>query len=327
MIRQVRADAPDTCRWSADMFRYAQVDQIRADSPNTRRYVRYVQICTDMLRYAEARPRTTWKMRLLLAAPGCSWLLLAAQAASGCSWLLLAAPGCSWLLPPGVQIKPREYANQALEVQIKPQGSKSSPGGPNQAPGGPNQALGHKTGLQGCRPIKNTILDGSLEQDPNQAPGVQIKPRESKSSPGGPNRAPGVQIKPWRSKSSPWRSKSSPGSQNGSSRLQADKKHHSGRVPGAGEILGNLGRYARYVQMCTDMLLKYVQVRTDTPDTYSYAQKRADTPDTCRHALICSDTQRYARCAQIRQIRTDMLDTCRYVMIRQVRADAPDTCR
>ena len=159
------------------------------------------------------------------------------------------------------------------------------------------------------------------------AAGCSWLPRESKSSPGGPNRAPGVQIKPWRSKSSPWRSKSSPGSQNGSSRLQADKKHHSGRVPGAGEILGNLGRYARYVQMCTDMLLKYVQVRTDTPDTYSYAQKRADTPDTCRHALNCSDTQRYARCAQIRQIRTDMLDTCRYVMIRQVRADAPDTCR
>ena len=105
-----------------------------------------------MLRYAEARPRTTWKMRLLLAAPGCSWLLLAAQAASGCSWLLLAAPCC-----PG-------NPNQALEVQIEPQGSKSSPGGPNQAPGGPNQALGHKTGLQGCRPIKNTILDGSLEQ-------------------------------------------------------------------------------------------------------------------------------------------------------------------
>ena len=41
---------------SADMFRYAQVDQIRADSPNTRRYVRYVQICTDMLaRYVQIR--------------------------------------------------------------------------------------------------------------------------------------------------------------------------------------------------------------------------------------------------------------------------------
>jgi len=66
------------------------------------------------------------------------------------------------------------------------------------------------------------------------AAGCSLLPRESKSSPGGPNRAPGVQIKPWRSKSSPWRSKSSPGSQNGSSRLQADKKHHSGRVPGAG---------------------------------------------------------------------------------------------
>jgi len=229
-----------------------------------------------MHRYAQIRGGTPAHNMENEAAPGCSRLLLAAPGCPGCFWLLLAAAGCSWR--PG-------NPNQALEVQIEPQGSKSSPGGPNQAPGGPNQALGHKTGLQGCRPIKNTILDGSLEQDPNQAPGVQIKPRESKSSPGGPNRAPGVQIKPWRSKSSPWRSKSSPGSQNGSSRLQADKKHHSGRVPGAGEILGNLGRYARYVQMCTDMLLKYVQVRTDTPDTYSYAQKRADTPDTCRHAL------------------------------------------
>ena len=63
----------------------------------------------------------------------------------------------------GSKSSPRN-PNQALEVQIESQGSKSSPGGPNQAPGGPNQALGHKTGLQGCRPIKNTILDGSLEQ-------------------------------------------------------------------------------------------------------------------------------------------------------------------
>jgi hypothetical protein len=91
--------------------------------------------------------------------------------------------------------------NQPLGIQIKPRGSKSSPRNPKSTPG-----------------------------DPNRAPGVQIKPPESKSSPGGPNRAPGFQIKPLRSKSSPWRSKSSPGSQNGSSRLQADKKHHSGRV-------------------------------------------------------------------------------------------------
>ena len=175
--------------------------------------------------------------------------------------------------PLGIQIKPQGSKsspgnpNQALEVQIEPQGSKASPGGPNQAPGGPNQALGHKTGLQGCRPIKNTILDGSLDQ-----------------------------VRFW-------------------------------------GIWGELCRvpvWVTGVELCRVpvwVLLKYVQVRTDTPDTYSYCQKRADTPDTCRHALICSGTQRYARCVQIRQIQTDMLDTCRYVMIRQIRADAPDTCR
>ena len=63
---------------------------------------------------------------------------------------------------------PREFKSspggphRAPDIEL--QGSKSSPGGPNQVPGGPNQALGHKTGFQGCRSIKNTILDGSLEQ-------------------------------------------------------------------------------------------------------------------------------------------------------------------
>jgi len=90
-----------------------------------------------------------------------------------------------------------------VRVQINPWGSESSPGGSN------------------------------------QAPGIQIKPWRSTSS--SRHRAPGVQIKPWRSKSSPWRSKSSPGSQNGFSRLQVDKKHHFGRFPGAGEILGISG--------------------------------------------------------------------------------------
>ena len=108
-----------------------------------------------MHRYAQIRGGTPAHNMENEAAPGCSRLLLAAPGCPGCFWLLLAAAGCSWR--PG-------NPNQALEVQIEPQGSKSSPGGPNQAPGGPNQALGHKTGLQGCRPIKNTILDGSLEQ-------------------------------------------------------------------------------------------------------------------------------------------------------------------
>ena len=44
---------------------------------------------------------------------------------------------------------------------------------------------------------------------------------------------------------SPWRFKSSHGSQNKSSRLRADRKRHSGRVPGAGEIYGNLGELCR----------------------------------------------------------------------------------
>ena len=38
------------------------------------------------------------------------------------------------------------------------------PGSPKQAPGGSNQAMGHKTGLRGCGPIENAILDGPLEQ-------------------------------------------------------------------------------------------------------------------------------------------------------------------
>ena len=98
----------------------------------------------------------------------------------------------------GSKSSPRN-PNQAVEVQIEPQGSKSSPGGPNQAPGGPNQALGHKTGLQGCRPIKNTILDGS-----KSSPGIQIKPWRSKSSPRGPNQALEVQIKPLEVQIKPW---------------------------------------------------------------------------------------------------------------------------
>jgi hypothetical protein len=82
----------------------------------------------------------------------------------------------------------------------------------------PNQPLGIQIKPRGSK---------SSPRNPNQALEVQIEPQGSKSSPGGPNQALEVQIKAW--------------SQNGSSRLQADKQHHSGRVPGAGEILGNLG--------------------------------------------------------------------------------------
>ena len=64
--------------------------------------------------------------------------------------------------------------------------------------------------------------------------------------------------------------------------------------------MGNLGRYARYVQMCTDMLLKYVQVRTDMLDTCRYVT------NTCRYAQTRQIRTAMLRNAQIRQIRADM---------------------
>ena len=58
-------------------------------------------------------------------------------------------------------------------------------------------------------------------------------------------------------KQAPGRSKSSNGSQNRSSRLQADRKRHSGRVLGAGEIYGNLRRSSVGYQSGIDLFMPF----------------------------------------------------------------------